>query len=225
MSHLIVGVGSVESAFLTSATPTVQQHDHKDLPALLVLIQYLTQLEGPMWRQIRGQGLAYSFSINVSVEHGLLYFALRKATHLAEAFKEAVNITRAHLNGDEEFDETEFEAAKSSLIFEVIEEEKTVSDAADQSILYYFRGLPYTHSKELLSLISAVDIDDLEDVGKRYLLPVFDAKTSRTAVVCHPTKVETLQNEFQEIKFSLQPLPSLEHEFLASTDLVLCGCS
>ena len=52
-----------------------------------------------MWRQIRGQGLAYSFSINVSVEHGLLYFALRKATHLAEAFKEAVNITRAHLNG------------------------------------------------------------------------------------------------------------------------------
>ena len=47
--------------------------------------------------------------------------------------------------GDEEFDETEFEAAKSSLIFEVIEEEKTVSDAADQSILYYFRGLPYTH--------------------------------------------------------------------------------
>ena len=52
-----------------------------------------------MWRQIRGQGLAYSFSISVSVEHGLLYFALRKATHLAEAFKEAVNITRAHLNG------------------------------------------------------------------------------------------------------------------------------
>jgi len=191
----------------------------------MVLIQYLTQLEGPMWRQIRGQGLAYSFDISVNVEHGLLYFALRKATHLAEAFKEAVNITKAHMNGDEEFDEIEFEAAKSSLIFEIIEEAKTVSDAADQSILYYFRGLPHSHSKELLGLISQVEIDDLEEVGKRYLLPVFEAASSRTSVVCHPTKVETLQNEFQEIKYLLHPLPSLEHEFVASTDLILCGCN
>ena len=55
MSHLIVGVGSVESAFLTSATPTVQQHDHKDLPALLVLIQYLTQV-GDNHRYLAGRG-------------------------------------------------------------------------------------------------------------------------------------------------------------------------
>ena len=49
------------------------------------------------------------------------------------------------LTGDEEFDEVEFEAAKSSLVFEIIDEEKTVSGAAEQSILYYFRGLPNTH--------------------------------------------------------------------------------
>ena len=42
----------------------------------------------------------------------------------------------------EEFDDIEFEAAKSSLVFEVIEEEKTLADAAEQSILNYFRGLP-----------------------------------------------------------------------------------
>ena len=45
-NHLVIGVGSVESAFLTSATPTLMEHDHKDLPALCVLIQYLTQV----WR-------------------------------------------------------------------------------------------------------------------------------------------------------------------------------
>lgn len=225
MSHLIMGVGSVESAFLSCVTPTLKEHDHKDLPALMVLIQYLTQLEGPMWRQIRGQGLAYSFSISINVEHGLLYFSLYKATNLGDAFKEAINITKEHLEGEEEFDETEFEAAKSSLVFEIIEEEKTVSDAADQSILYYFRGLPATHSKELLNQISKVEIEDLEEVGKRYLLPVFDAATSRSAVVCHPTKVESLQKEFQEKQYPLQPLPSLEHEFVASLDLTTCGCN
>merc|ERR1711990_1075286 len=157
--------------------------------------------------------------MTINIEHGLLYFALHKATHLAAAYKEAKDITESHLNGEEEIDETEFEAAKSSLIFEVIEEEKTVADAADQSIRYYFQGLPYTHSKELLSLISNVTIPDLLEVGNRLLLPVFDASQSRTAVVCHPTKVETLQNEFQEINMTFYPLPSLEHELLSSTDL------
>ena len=59
----------------------------------------------------------------------------------------------------------------------------------------------FIDSKELLNQISKVEIDDLEDVGKRYLLPVFDAATSRSAVVCHPTKVESLQKEFQ-VSFS-----------------------
>ena len=45
----------------------------------------------------------------------------------------------------QEFDEIEFEAAKSSLVFEIIEEEKTVSNAAEQSIYNYFRGLPLNY--------------------------------------------------------------------------------
>ena len=49
MSHLIMGVGSVESAYLSCVTPTLKEHDHKDLPALMVLIQYLTQV----WSVVR----------------------------------------------------------------------------------------------------------------------------------------------------------------------------
>ena len=62
-------------------------------------VDYRLQLEGPMWRQIRGQGFAYSFSISVNVEHGLLYFSLYKATSMADAFREAINITKEHLEG------------------------------------------------------------------------------------------------------------------------------
>ena len=55
---LIVGVGSVESAFLIQWTKCLSDFDHPDYPAILVFIQYITQLEGPMWKEIRGQGLA-----------------------------------------------------------------------------------------------------------------------------------------------------------------------
>ena len=94
-----MGVGSVESAYLTVATPSITTPNHKDIPALSVLIQYLTQEEGPMWGQIRGRGLAYDFGLSLSTDVGLLYFSLSNATHLVEAFKKAATIVKEHIEG------------------------------------------------------------------------------------------------------------------------------
>jgi len=58
---LVVGVGSVESSFLIQWTKFPLDFDDPDYPAVLVFTQCLTQMEGPMWRDIRGQGLAYNF--------------------------------------------------------------------------------------------------------------------------------------------------------------------
>jgi len=225
LSHVIIGVGSVESSFLTASVPSIDHHNHQDLAPLMVLIQYLTQLEGPMWRQIRGLGLSYHYSMYVNIEHGLLYFTLQKSTHLANAFKEAKKITESFISGDEDIDETEFEAAKSSLVFEIIEDEKTVSAAATQSLLSFFRATSNSYRKELLRLVSEASIPDLLRVGKSLLLPIFDAKQTRTSVVCHPTKVEALQKEFREMNVHFHALPTLEHDLLADTNLSGCHCN
>ena len=45
-----------------------------------------------MWRQIRGRGFAYSYSMDARLEQGVLYFKLSNATHLAKAYKAATDI-------------------------------------------------------------------------------------------------------------------------------------
>ena len=65
--NLIVGVGSVESSFLTQTVSLDMKHMDPDLAPLMVYIQYLVQLEGPMWKQIRGLGLAYHYKYVITI--------------------------------------------------------------------------------------------------------------------------------------------------------------
>lgn len=49
-------------------------------------------VQGPMWRQIRGQGLSYNYNLFVRPCDGLLYFCLTKSSLVAAAYGEALQI-------------------------------------------------------------------------------------------------------------------------------------
>ena len=52
-----------------------------------------------------------------------------------------------YVSGDVSFSDVGLESAKSSLTFEIIEEEKTVADVSEQSLLSYFRGVTHSYNK------------------------------------------------------------------------------
>ncbi|KAK3592274.1 hypothetical protein CHS0354_037563 [Potamilus streckersoni] len=212
--QIIVGVGSVESSYLVQVVPCIDSYSHPDYPAIMVFIQYLTQLEGPMWRQIRGLGLSYHYSMYVQPESGLLYFLLAKSTHIVNAFKEARDIVSGYAKGETEFGEIELESAKSSLTFEVIEKEKTVSEASKECLLSYYRGVSHTYNRDLLQKITKVSIADLQRVGEKYMAPLFDVSQIRCALCCHPSKVEEITGDFRKLSIELKILKSLEEDFL-----------
>ncbi len=81
-------MGCIENSFLYHASPSINSFIDEDLPALNLFLQYLTQLEGPLWRQIRGAGLAYGYNLSLMPHEGLLYLTLYRATNVSAAFKE-----------------------------------------------------------------------------------------------------------------------------------------
>ncbi|XP_060071887.1 uncharacterized protein C05D11.1-like isoform X2 [Ylistrum balloti] len=213
---VIVGVGSVESSYLIQVVPSISSFMDADLPAVMVFIQYMTQCEGPLWRQIRGLGLSYHYGISIDAEKGLLKFLLARSTNITEAYKEGRNIVMGYVNGETPFSTVELESARSSLIFEIIEEEKTLSSVSQLSMLSYFRGISLSYNKELLAKVAMVTVADLKRVGPKYISPLFDVTKTRTGICCHPTKVEEVKKELNQMGLNLKVLSSLEEDFLCS---------
>ncbi|CAL1295066.1 unnamed protein product [Larinioides sclopetarius] len=211
---LIIGVGSVETAYLLQCSPCITSYTDPDYAPLLVLIQYLTQLEGPMWRQIRGLGLAYHYNIYVDPDTGLIYFILSNSTHLLTAYKEGFSIVESHLNGKSKWEKEFLESSSSSLVFEIIEKIKTVADVAEESLKAYFSNTDMRYTQELLEKISQVTTSDMERVGNKYLKSLFDGTLSKCAIVCHPSKVNEMIEGFQKFSRKLTQLPSLDDEFV-----------
>ncbi len=67
-----------------------------------------------------------------------------------ETFPEELSVSvlqEGYLSGKTPFSEVELETCKSSLIFEIIEQEQTPSDASGVSLLSYFRGIPADYNR------------------------------------------------------------------------------
>ncbi|XP_071956159.1 uncharacterized protein C05D11.1-like [Antedon mediterranea] len=210
---VIVGVGSVESAFFIQTIPSISSYMDPDLPALMVYMEYLCALEGPMWRQIRGLGLAYHYRMYVLPEQGLLCFQLFKCTHVVNAYKQAKEIVDGYITGKTVFEDVQFEAAVSSVLYEVIEREETVASTSQESLLSYLRGTNKDYNRNLLKRIADVKKSDLKRIGEKYIMPLFDTNLSRCAVCCQSSKVDEIKQAFEGLSRTLTVMPSLEDGF------------
>ncbi|XP_026679888.1 uncharacterized protein C05D11.1 [Diaphorina citri] len=213
--HVVVGMGAVESFFMCQAAPAIRDFQDEDLAPLLVFLQYLTQLEGPMWKQIRGLGHAYSYNMVPRPNEGQLHLTFYRATNVVAAYTEAKNIIESHLKPDTVWDPTLFDSAKTSLIFEIIEREKSIGDVVAQSLLTYFKHVSHDYNKTLVQKIIRVTTGDLGAIGQKYLVPLLDPKVAKTSVVCHPTQTQNVRESFANLGFEFTVYNSLEESFLA----------
>lgn len=150
-----------------------------------------------MWKHIRGKGYAYNYTIMQRTNEGRLYLVFGRSTNVVGAYNESKEIVTKQLSSVE-WDERQLEAARSSLIFEIIDEEKTIGDVVMLSMSSYFQGVEYKYNRSLISRIKNITVDDLNRVGQKYLGNLFDPAKVRTAVITDPLKAEEIRTGLEQ---------------------------
>ena len=191
---------AVESGFLSASAPGPLGWHNDALAPLMVAAELLTQLEGPFWKQIRGLGLAYSYSLSAVPEEGLVMFTLFKASHVAKAYATAAAIVREYASAPADsplFDAAAVETAVSSAIFAVLNREATPADAGSQALLSYLRATGAAYSSRLVAALRAVQPADVAAALKRYVVPLFDPAAVTVAACVNPNKAAELAADFK----------------------------
>ncbi|CAJ0929884.1 unnamed protein product, partial [Mesorhabditis belari] len=72
--NVVIGVGGSESSFIYQTAVTGVDWLSPKLVPIMLLTQYLSQTEGPIWRAVRGDGLAYGVNIYTRLITRQLHF-------------------------------------------------------------------------------------------------------------------------------------------------------
>ena len=182
---------TIDSSFavLTSSGP--DSYTSPLLPPLMVAQAYLDAVEGPMWQNIRGTGLAYGTNFFRDVETGLLKFRIYKSGNAFSAFQKARDVVAGYANGESKFEKLALEGAISSIVREFVDEKATIVDAARGGFTdLVVRGLEKSYSDWILAEVRKVSEEDVKKILKDVVSGVFDAEKADLVVTCGGNMVE-----------------------------------
>lgn len=124
------------------------------------------------------------------------------------------------MQSDAAWDPALLESAKSSLIFEFVEREKSI----DAVVLQNFISTCFRGTKRITDLnqsnirrVNEVTVDDMVSVGKKYISQLL-TPNSRTTIVCNPEKANEIRDEFATYGFKMSISTNIETSILSQED-------
>ncbi|XGW14328.1 hypothetical protein V3C99_000558 [Haemonchus contortus] len=207
----VISVGGSESSFISQVCMMDCDWMSDELVPTMLLTQYLSQTEGPLWRGIRGEGLAYGANIYVRSDRKTITLSLYRCAQPAQAYEGTKKIVNDVIKSGKVV-ESEFEAAKRSLICELVEKEDTVSGAGKLSIINDIRGTPSNYRKVLCEKVWNTTPEDMLRLGGPRVANLFENYVRAIAV--HPSKIAEVKSAFPGIEEV--PVASLNYVSSAS---------
>uniref|UniRef100_A0A183C615 Glycine--tRNA ligase n=1 Tax=Globodera pallida TaxID=36090 RepID=A0A183C615_GLOPA len=157
---------------------------------------YMVQSEGPLWCAVRGNGLAYSAQIYLLPDRKALSMELYRCSQLGQAYEKTRDTVISVLDG--KLDENLLEAAKRSLVCELISGQSTVKLTATSAILATIRSVGNDFTLKLCEQIWHAKAADVLTIGGPALRRLFDPLKSVRSIALNPSRLKELREHFPE---------------------------
>jgi len=172
---LVVGVAGVDSGYVQAWLPADVSPATPDASALTVLVHLLSRVEGPLYKAVRGGGLAYDASLTFDAGRGRLVAGLSEAKAPAAAWSAlttALAEVRARLavgGGDVE---REVDTARAAAVYAAVESRSAPSLVASAALRRSGLRLPACDASAQEARLAVVSRADCVRVLDAYLHPL-----------------------------------------------------
>jgi Zn-dependent M16 (insulinase) family peptidase len=182
---IIVPMSTIDSSFALASAKGPTDYNDPTIPALLVAVSYLDAVEGPMWRAIRGTGLAYGTGFSRDLDGGFMQFRVYRSPDAHKAFAMAKRIVGAFVSGEAPFEKSALEGAVSSIVVGVADEAATMAQAAaGEFVNSVVRGVGKDYNSQLLKNVRKVTVAEIQAAMEAVLMPIFDPATADVFLTC-----------------------------------------
>lgn len=210
----IVPMGTIDSSFAMLSGSGPDSYDHPDLPALMVATACMDAVEGPLWVAVRGTGLAYGSGFSRSVDTGQVHFRISRAPDAYRAYAAAKEQVEGYASGKLVFDKFALEGAISEIVLDMANRQPTMASAAASSFAnQVIKGISKDWSRELLPKVQAVTSEQLQEVMRKYMVPIFQPESSNLVVTCAQIMKDGLESGFEAYKPQVRTLESFQDAY------------
>ena len=204
----VIPIPSIDSAYAIAVGKGPCSYDDPILPALMIVTSLLNNFEGPLNNATRGPGLAYDVSFQYHITSGQVSLSINRAANVLGAFIACKEVVQAFTTGKTQLDAFSLEGAISSIVFGFANAEATALSAAESSFIrQVIRGLPKDWPTVILARIRQVKVEEILDVMRDVVTPVFEGKTANLFITCAPVMQKELVTGFRDIGFEAEVKP------------------
>jgi Zn-dependent M16 (insulinase) family peptidase len=178
---------TIDSSFSLHITRGLASYTDPRMSALKVALAYLDAVEGPLWVAVRGTGLAYGTSFTQETTIGSLKFSIYRSPDAHKAFLASKKVVEDFVSGTTEIDSLSMEGAISSIVVGIADEQPTMVSAASMEFRNrVVREVPANYNEELLRKVREVTAEQIREVLRDIVMPVFVPETSNLYCTCAP---------------------------------------
>merc|ERR1719495_495809 len=152
--------------------------------------------------------------MSLSITEGRISVSFSRTSRMFEAYSAVRDILTRYIEDPSEWDPTLLDSARGSMIYSWTEKEETVETLLTQAVKAYMRATNSHYNRQFVRALADTSSNRIKQLASELLPAFLDASRTQTVVVCNPSSLGDLVEEFEtEFGIQLHTIESLEQFF------------